>query len=637
MIGTDTISRVIGQDVYDESGDKIGSAAEVYLDDETGQPEWVTVRTGLFGTKESFVPIRERRPHRRRRPRTRQQGPGEGRPEDRHRRPPLAAGGAGALPLLRHRRAAPTTGTTTDDDRTTGDRPTDTGTATGPDDRRQRARHRRPRHLRPDHRQRHDPLRGAPQRGHPLARRSAAPACASTSSPRTSPRPCPCPREEVRVEREPITDANVGNAMDGPAISEEEHEVDAPRRAPGRGEGGRAGRARPPGQGDRHRAGARSPRASARRRSRSTARRRPTATGASEHRDPRLTTAAGRRPGLDRPPYSTSTAAAGRGPALDRPPLCAQVGCSHAVSEPTVQPIAAAELPADFAGPDELAAALEGTGYLPDEGLATAAYLALVMHRPLFLEGEAGVGKTALAHALAQVTGRPIYRLQCYEGLEASQALYDWDFGRQLLHLRAAEAAHATDDPERLEASLYDRRFLLARPAAAGARGLAQRAARRRGRPGRRRVRGVPARGALRLHDLDPRARHDPRASTPPLVVLTSNRTREVHDALKRRCLYHWLQHPDFDREVAILRRRLPEVTEQLAREVARATAKLRTLDLLKPPGIAEAMDWATALHTLGARDLDPDLAARTLGAVLKYREDTDRVHALARGALFGG
>jgi MoxR-like ATPase len=127
------------------------------------------------------------------------------------------------------------------------------------------------------------------------------------------------------------------------------------------------------------------------------------------------------------------------------------------------------------------------------------------------------------------------------------------------------------------------------------------------------------------------------RAVTPPLVILTSNRTREVHDALKRRCLYHWLQHPDFDREVAILRRRLPEVTEQLAREVARATAKLRTLDLLKPPGIAEAMDWATALHTLGARDLDPDVAARTLGAVLKYREDTERVQLQVRGALFGG
>ena len=207
------------------------------------------------------------------------------------------------------------------------------------------------------------------------------------------------------------------------------------------------------------------------------------------------------------------------------------------------------------------------------------------MHRPLFLEGEAGVGKTALAHALAEVTGRPLYRLQCYEGLEASQALYDWDFGRQLLHLRAAEAAHANADTA-------DARGLALRPpvparpaAAAGARGLPQRAAGRRGRPRRRRVRGVPARGAVGLHDLDPRAGHRAGRRLPPLVVLTSNRTREVHDALKRRCLYHWLEHPDFDREVAILRRRLPEVTEQLAREVARATAKLRTLDLLKPPG----------------------------------------------------
>ena len=288
-------------------------------------------------------------------------------------------------------------------------------------------------------------------------------------------------------------------------------------------------------------------------------------------------------------------------------------------------------------GPDELAAALEGTGYLPDEGLATAAYLALVMHRPLFLEGEAGVGKTALAHALAEVTGRPIYRLQCYEGLEASQALYDWDFGRQLLHLRAAEAAHATDDPERRS-----------RPrSTTGASCWPARCCRRsRTRPAccwSTRWTGPTTSSRRSCSRSCPTSRSRSRSSarsgrtTPPLVVLTSNRTREVHDALKRRCLYHWLQHPDFDREVAILRRRLPQVTEQLAREVARATAKLRTLDLLKPPGIAEAMDWATALHTLGARDLDPDLAARTLGAVLKYREDTDRVHALARGALFGG
>ncbi|MCA0145692.1 MoxR family ATPase [Blastococcus sp. LR1] len=286
-------------------------------------------------------------------------------------------------------------------------------------------------------------------------------------------------------------------------------------------------------------------------------------------------------------------------------------------------------------GPAELAAALEATGYLPDEGLATAAYLALAMHRPLFLEGEAGVGKTALAHALAEITGRPLHRLQCYEGLEASQALYDWDFGRQLLHLRAAEAAHVDADTASLEASLYDRRFLLARPL----------------------LRALEDSPSVLLVDEIDRADDEfeafllellsdftisipelgtIRAETPPLVVLTSNRTREVHDALKRRCLYHWLAHPDFDREVAILRRRLPDVTEQLARQVARATATLRTLDLLKPPGIAEAMDWATALHTLGARELDPDLAARTLGAVLKYREDTERVQALGTGALVG-
>ncbi|MGY1840370.1 MULTISPECIES: AAA family ATPase [unclassified Modestobacter] len=286
--------------------------------------------------------------------------------------------------------------------------------------------------------------------------------------------------------------------------------------------------------------------------------------------------------------------------------------------------------------PAALADALESTGYLPDEGLATAAYLALVMHRPLFLEGEAGVGKTALARALAEVTGRPLYRLQCYEGLEASHALYDWDFGRQLLHLRAAEAAHATGDAEQLEAGLYDRRFLLARPL----------------------LQALEDSPSVLLVDEVDRADDEfeafllevlsdftisvpelgtIRAETPPLVVLTSNRTREVHDALKRRCLYHWLEHPDFDREVAILRRRLPEVTESLARQVAGATAKLRTLDLMKPPGVAEAMDWASALHALGARELDPDTAARTLGAVLKYREDGERVRSLARGALFGG
>jgi MoxR-like ATPase len=196
-------------------------------------------------------------------------------------------------------------------------------------------------------------------------------------------------------------------------------------------------------------------------------------------------------------------------------------------------------------------------------------------------------------------------------------------------------AAHAADDPGALEASLYDRRFLLARPL----------------------LQALEDSPSVLLIDEIDRADDEfeafllevlsdftisipelgtVRATTPPLVVLTSNRTREVHDALKRRCLYHWLEHPGFDREVAILRRRLPEVTERLAREVAAATARLRTLDLLKPPGIAEAMDWAAALHALGARELDPDTAARTLGAVLKYREDTERVRQQVGAVLAG-
>jgi MoxR-like ATPase len=290
------------------------------------------------------------------------------------------------------------------------------------------------------------------------------------------------------------------------------------------------------------------------------------------------------------------------------------------------------ELPAD---PAALALALEGRGYLPDEGLATAAYLALRMHRPLFLEGDAGVGKTSLAQALAEVLGARLFRLQCYEGIDVSQALYDWDFPRQILHLRAAETAGTDLDTSELEGSLYDRRFLIARPILQAIEHT----------PSVLLVDEIDRADdefeAFLLEALADSAVTIPelgtiRAEVAPLVVLTSNRTREVHDALKRRCLYHWVEHPSYEREVAILRARLPEVTEQLARDVARATKRLREADLLKPPGVAESLDWAHALHLLGAKSLDRERAAATLGAVLKYHEDAVRVRDTVLAELIG-
>ena len=287
--------------------------------------------------------------------------------------------------------------------------------------------------------------------------------------------------------------------------------------------------------------------------------------------------------------------------------------------------------------PDELAKRLGETGYLCDESLGTIGYLALTMQRPLLLEGEPGTGKTALAEALAAALDIPLIRLQCYEGIDAGQALYDWDFPRQILHLRALEAAgamghDAVSDARAAEESLFDERFLLARPVL-------------------RALRESPA--VLLVDEID---RADDEfeafllevlstyqvtipelgtisATTPPIVVLTSNRTREVHDALKRRCLYHWVEHPGLDREVEIVRTRAPEVSETLARQVVTLVQRLRSSEgLLKPPGVAETLDWARALEALGATELDVENAARTLGAVVKYREDAQRVrHALER------
>ena len=289
-------------------------------------------------------------------------------------------------------------------------------------------------------------------------------------------------------------------------------------------------------------------------------------------------------------------------------------------------------LPVGVESPADLVGRLAEVGYLADEGLATAAYLGLRLHRPLFCEGEAGVGKTELAKALASVLDAPLIRLQCYEGIEASQALYDWDFPRQLLHLRTAEAA-ADFDPTAVEQELWSRRFLVARPL----------------------LQALETTPSVLLVDEVDRADDEfeafllevlsdfsvtvpelgtLRAEVPPAVVVTSNRTRDVHDALKRRCYYHWLEHPEFDREVAIVRLRVPEASARLCAEVTAAAHALRDADLLKPPGIAETVDWAQALTALGAPGLDPGLAAATLGAVVKYREDVERVRSLDVGAL---
>ncbi len=291
-----------------------------------------------------------------------------------------------------------------------------------------------------------------------------------------------------------------------------------------------------------------------------------------------------------------------------------------AAPQPVVQPTSV----------DEVVAALGEHGYLAETGLATSIFLAMTLGRPLFLEGEAGVGKTEVAKVLSRWTGGPLIRLQCYEGVDQAQAVYEWDYARQLLHLRTAEATGRAGGAAEvdLEAELYDERFLIRRPI------LEALSPHPEGRP----VllidevdRADDEFEAFLLEALSDFTVTVPelgtiRADVPPIVVLTSNRTRDVHDALKRRCLYHWVDHPDFDREVEIVRLRAPHVGESLARQVAAATQNLREQGLYKPPGVAEAIDWAMSLAALGQSDLDDEMVAATLGSVLKYREDQQRV-----------
>jgi MoxR-like ATPase len=277
---------------------------------------------------------------------------------------------------------------------------------------------------------------------------------------------------------------------------------------------------------------------------------------------------------------------------------------------------------------ETLARRLAGVDYLVDEGLATAMFLSLGLPQPLLLEGEAGVGKTEAAKALAAVLDTPLVRLQCYDGIDAAEALYEWNYPRQLLSIRLAESDPAR--PELREADLFGAEYLIARPLL---RALQH--------PG-------PRPAVLLIDEID-RADDDfeafllellaeatvtipeigtVRATHPPAIVLTSNRTRDLHDAVKRRCLYQWIDYPSPEREVEIIRRRVRGASETLAVQVADAVSRMRDSDVQKPPGIAEAIDWLAALSLLGVAQLDESSAQRTLGSVLKYREDQELVRA---------
>jgi MoxR-like ATPase len=286
----------------------------------------------------------------------------------------------------------------------------------------------------------------------------------------------------------------------------------------------------------------------------------------------------------------------------------------------------------DVSSVEKVVEELSAQNYLADRGLATAVFLSLRQNRPLLLEGEAGVGKTELAKSLSNWAEGDLIRLQCYEGIDSNQAVYEWDYARQLLHLRTAEASGRAEDvsTDILEGELYDERFLIRRP-------LLQALSVKNDPPPVLLIDEIDRADdefeAFLLEILSEYSITIPelgtyRSEVKPIVVITSNRTRDLHDALKRRCFYHWVEHPDVEREIEIIRIRAPKVPLLLAEEVSKAAALLRGMDLYKPPGVAETIDWAEALVTIGVDDLDEDSVDETLGTLIKYREDQERVRS---------
>ncbi len=302
------------------------------------------------------------------------------------------------------------------------------------------------------------------------------------------------------------------------------------------------------------------------------------------------------------------------------PPMSSPSTPANGVAVPDREPMTT------FSTVDELAQALAGERYVTDHGLATTLYLTLKLQKPLLLEGEAGVGKTEIAKTLSTILDTPLIRLQCYEGLDAASAIYEWDYARQMLYLRSLEVTGGGLGGAR--DNLFSDQFLLKRPL----------------------LQAIDAshdRSPILLIDEVDRADAELeafllellsdfqvtvpelgtiRAEHVPIVILTSNRTREIHDALKRRCLYYWIDFPTFDKEFRILAARLPEVPDRLARQICSFTQGLREGDLFKPPGMAETLDWARALLALGTESLQPNIVDDTLGVILKYQEDVDRI-----------